>query len=695
MNGYAGKILRLDLTNRKVLTIPTSDYEQWVGAHGMGSAIFFDLVKDKTIDGFDPANVVTLMTSPFCGTLVPAAGGRTEVQGIGVQSSPIGWYTRSNFGGRFSTQLKFAGWDGVVIEGKADAPVWIDIRDGDVKIRDCEPLSLWGTDTKECQKAIWGYVARNGSYGEWLDSGGRDGGQTTQRPAVVTIGPAGENLSRMGCLIHDAGNGSGQGGFGAVFGSKNLKAISAIGTGRVEIHDPKALIEARFWQTKNYAFDVDNPLRSAIGAHNTFEGSPMPLELYAKGRTPVGKRPQACVGCHAGCRGRYEDGLGNEAICYNAVFYGAGKTLDIQRAGADLINLYGLNACEAFAGLMYLTVLNRSGAFDPDSGLECPLDFDDFGSLEFAEQFVKMIAYRNDGRGNPSQFGDDFAEGAVRAAKKWGRMDGERKYPENMLLNTFPFWGLPVHRDPRTSLDWGYGSILGDRDINEHDFDSLQRGRPEDIVKVFTDKMVPFEGDRLMLDYSEDNMYSVHIAKLVSWHRYFTRFYKQSLLFCDSRWPDMYNQHAKDKVGSTGEAEPKFLSAVTGKKMTFLEGIELGKKIWNLDHAIWTLQGRHRDMVYFSETQYTQPGRPSWSPLGLKDGEWKSLEREDSRAMDRGRFDEFKTLFYELQGWDTASGFPTRSTLAGMGLGYVADELEANGKLGTRVASTEQAVDIG
>jgi len=79
MNGYAGSILRLDLNSRNVSTMPTSDYEQWGGGHGIGSAIFFDLVKDKTIDGLDPANVVTIMTSPLCGTLAPAAGGRTTL----------------------------------------------------------------------------------------------------------------------------------------------------------------------------------------------------------------------------------------------------------------------------------------------------------------------------------------------------------------------------------------------------------------------------------------------------------------------------------------------------------------------------------------------------------------------------------------------------------------------------------------
>jgi aldehyde:ferredoxin oxidoreductase len=678
MNGYAGKILRVDLTARKISTIPTSDYEQWGGGHGIGSAIFYDLVKDKTIDGFDPANVVTLMTSPFCGTIVPAAGGRTEVQGIGVQSSPIGWFTRSNFGGRFSSQLKFSGWDGVVIEGRAAEPVWIDIRNGDVQIRECDGLGLWGTDTRECQKRIWDYVAGNDSYGDWLEPGGKNGGQTTQRPAIVTIGAGGENLSRMGCLIHDAGNGSGQGGFGAVFGSKNLKAISAIGTGGIGIHDPKALIRARLWQKKNYAFRLKGP----VPQHNAFEGAPYPLEPYGKGATSQRHRPQACVGCHAGCRARYEDGVGNEAICMNSVFYVAGKTLDIQRKAADLINEYGLNAFEASHGLNYLRALNRSGAFGAGKGLDCPLDFEDYGSLEFVEQYVKMISHRNDGRGNASQFGDDFAEGPFRAAKKWGRMEGDRQKPEDALLNMYPFWGLPYHRDPRTSVDWGYGSVLGDRDINEHAFDSMGRGEPEHMVEVFTDKMVPFEGDRLMLDYSHDNIYSEHIAKLVSWHRYYTRFYKQSLLFCDSRWPDMFNPHAEGDVGSTGLAEPKFLKAVTGKELTFLEGIELGKKIWNLDHAIWTLQGRHRDMVHFSEPHYTEARGPAWVVLARKNGKWGRYGRENSRHLDKDRFEEFKTLFYELQGWDTSSGFPTRSTLAGMGLGYVADELEAQGKLG-------------
>jgi aldehyde:ferredoxin oxidoreductase len=373
MNGYAGKILRVHLTDREISSIPTSDYEQWVGGHGMGSAIFFDLVKDKTIDGFDPANVMTLMTSPLSGTLVPGASGRTEVQAIGVQSYPIGWYTRSNFGGRFSAMLKYAGWDGIVIEGKADTPVWIDVRDDKVEIRECSLLSLWGKDTWDCQRAIWDYVVGSGSYDDWWEINGTNGGRTTQRPAVVAIGPAGEHLSRLACLIHDASNASGQGGFGAVWGSKNLKAISVIGTGSIHIHDPKALLQARLSQKEQYAFDLDN--LGQIAFSTEFRCPPLPGVFWEREKQ---HGPQACVGCHSGCRARYESGRGNEASCMTTLFYfGFAHTNEIQYQAADLLNKYGLNAFEVTIGFQYIFMLNWLGALGPGKEIDCPLDFDD------------------------------------------------------------------------------------------------------------------------------------------------------------------------------------------------------------------------------------------------------------------------------------------------------------------------------
>jgi aldehyde:ferredoxin oxidoreductase len=700
MNGYAGNILRLNLTERKVSTIPTSDYKDWGGGHGMGSAIFFDLVKDKTIDGFDPANVVTIMTSPLCGTLVAAAGGRTELQGIGVQSYPIGWFTRSNFGGRFSAMLKYAGWDGIVIEGAADEPVWIDIRDGDVRIRDCAELSLWGTDTWECQQSIWSYVSGDEGYGDWRELTGQNGVITTQRPAVLAIGPAGENLSRVACLIHDASNASGQGGFGAVFGSKNLKAVSVIGTGHVEVNDPKALLATRLWHKENYAFDLAN-LKETTSSYQ-FQCPSVPMIFWAQGRPQIGQRPQACVGCHAGCRARYKDATGNEASCFSTAFYRDASSLDIQRRASDLINRYGLNAMELAWGLTYINFLQQGGQLGTGKVPACPLDFSQYGSQEFVEQFVKMVAYGDDGKGNESQFGQDISDGFVRAAERWGR----REEDLNSGILPFPYWGLPVHADqePRAQVHWSYGTLLGDRDINEHCFDWLkvlvyvlpseyQEFFAEGIVKVMTDKMVPYQGDMDMLNFAESNIYSEHMAKLVSWQRYYTRFWKQSMLFCNNRWPDFVNVHRADAdtpigIGATGVVEPEYLKAVTGKDLSFEDGIELGRKIWNLDHAIWTLQGRHRDMVYFVDYVYEQlplfpvGAIPNIHMPGKEDGKW-GFYGYSERTLDRAKFDEFKTRFYELQGWDTATGYPTRAALESLGLGYVADELERNGKLGS------------
>ncbi|MBW2086521.1 MAG: aldehyde:ferredoxin oxidoreductase, partial [Deltaproteobacteria bacterium] len=466
MSGYAGKILRVNLTKKEITAIPTKKYEHWVGGHGMGSAIFFDLVKDKTIDGFNPANVVTLMTSPLSGTLVPAASGRTEVQGIGVQSYPIGWFTRSNFGGRFSSMLKYAGWDGVVIEGKASRPVWIDIRNDDVKIRECASLSLWGKDTWECQEIIWDYVAGEGKYGDWIKQNNSEA-RTTQRPAVVAIGPAGENLSRVACLIHDASSAAGQGGFGAVWGSKNLKAISVIGTGGIKIHDPQGLMAARLWQKKNYAFDLENLIERWGFQH---QAPPAPIALWRGGRPKIGQRPQACLGCHSACRARYDDALGNEASCFASVFYWDAKSLDIQRTASDLINKYGLNAVEMCFGLLYIYLLNQNGVLKSSNIPKCPLDFSNYGSEEFVERFVKMVSYGDDGNGNKSQFGKDISGGFVWAAEKWGR----REQDLNNGMLSFPYWGLPIHKEPRAQVYWGYATLLGDRDINEHDFDWLK-----------------------------------------------------------------------------------------------------------------------------------------------------------------------------------------------------------------------------
>jgi aldehyde:ferredoxin oxidoreductase len=124
---------------------------------------------------------------------------------------------------------------------------------------------------------------------------------------------------------------------------------------------------------------------------------------------------------------------------------------------------------------------------------------------------------------------------------------------------------------------------------------------------------------------------------------------------------------------------------VTGKDYSFTDGIELGKKIWNLDNVIWALQGRHRDMVQFAPyiynipLSYDHPSLREYLPA-RKDGKWEYLCFE-GRFLDRDRFEEWKTKYYIWEGWDTNTGRPKRSTLEFLGLGRFADELEKNGEI--------------
>jgi aldehyde:ferredoxin oxidoreductase len=720
MFGHAGKILRVNLGTGKVSELATRNYEHWVGGHGMGSAIFWDLCKDKTIGPFDEGNVITIMTSPLTGTLAPGGASRTEMQGIGAQSSPIGWFTRSNLGGRFGAMLKYAGWDGIVIEGKASVPVWLDIRNDDVKIQ--EAGRLWGLDTWETQQQIWKQVTAGAGWVEVESKKVR--GRTTQKPAVLAIGPAGENICRIAAIIHDAGNAAGQGGFGAVWGSKNLKAISVIGTQSVSIADPKALLEARTWAMKNFTLNVDDPAvmtnassvakNFQIRSLSSFGSLPMPVTFWSRS---MPHRPQACVGCPAGCRTRTASGLGNESSCAETAIYtafdirknsgavsrflikladrilgdvgAAAAAMLIQQPrpvsyqATDLCQRLGINAFELFRGLPYLRDLYMMGVLGPGRKINSDLDFGELGTLEFAHKLFHAIAER---RG----IGADLADGFYRAAAQWGRLD------EDLAGGLLPYayWGLPDHYDPRYQVEWGYGSVMGDRDINEHGLNMLfwmptaantLGGDPfmsaEEAVNAFSETMKPYDGDPLMLDYSEDNMYSPHIAKTVAWHRHYTRFWKQSVLFCDYLFPDIMNAASPTKRGLTGVAEPKFLSAVTGASLSFVDGIELGRKIFTLDNAVWTLQGRTRDLVRFAPYIYKQPLPISCLVPGRENGKWKFINPK-GRSLDEDKFEQWKQSFYELEGWDPKTGWPRRKTLNDLGIDRVADELAAAGKLG-------------
>jgi aldehyde:ferredoxin oxidoreductase len=705
MYGYAGKILRLDLTNRKALVLNTEKYRGWGGGHGLGAALFWEFCRDKTIiDGRNPANVCIVATSPLCGTGVPSATGRCEVVGVGVGYDGISWFTRSGIGGRFSTMLKYAGWDAIVIEGRSEKPVWVDIRNDKVVIRDAS--GLWGKDSWAAQQEIWSMIgspaATHNSWQELADLNNadkqerKDEGRTTQKPAVMVIGPAGENQCH-GALIHDAGNGAGQGGFGSVWGSKNLKAISVIGTGSIKVADPKALIQARQILKKKYITSYEAPdfrQWSRIGgmARPIIQG-PIPTEE---------RRPQSCQGCVNGCRSRTNLGYGNESACQETSWYNeyiqkvaknAKEFGELSLRVADLCQKYGINSFVLQTGLPWLEHLHEEGVLGPGRKIPSTLPWEKLGTFEFAEKLIHALSTGTD-------IGKDLAEGWVPTARKWGR---EKDLHTGAMQ--FSYWGCPEHGyDPRAELEWGYGSIMGDRDANLHCFNFMFttvsaafayslpiRIEAEELVRIQARKMAPYAKDRPeVFDFSDANMYSEDVAQLVRWQQHYCRFWKNSALYCDLKWPDLFNTNTPNREGATGSSdagEQVFWNAVTGDAMTLEKGIALGRRIWNLDNAIWVLQGRHRDRVHFAPYIYETTFEKNelfpfymW-PCRDEKGKWAYTDLM-GRSLDKKKFDEWKTLFYRLEGWNTKTGWPTRSTLEKLDLRFAADALKAAGRLG-------------
>lgn len=703
--GYAGKILRLDLTQRKAIVLDTEPYKAWGGGHGLGAALFWEFCKDKTItSGLHPANVCCVAASAVCGTGVPSATGRTEVVAVGVGYDGIDWFTRSGFGGRFSTMLKFAGWDAIVIEGQADQPVWIDIRNDVVKIRDA--TGLWGKDSWATQLEIWKQIGiETGTRGGWVDIDslkdatkrrGVDSGRTTQKPAIVTIGPAGENRCH-GALIHDAGNGAGQGGMGSVWGAKNLKAISVIGTGLLKVANPMALIKAREVLKTKYITSYEQPdfrqWSRVGGLAKPLTQAPIPTE---------DRRPQACQGCVNGCRSRSNLGYGNESACQETFWYNefmqkvakSPKELgEWSLKVADLCQKYGINSFVLQPGLPWLEFLHEEGLLGPGKKIPSSLPWDKLGTLEFVEKFVHALSTGTD-------IGKDLAAGFVPAARKWGREEDLRT---GRLL--FSYWGCPEHGyDPRAELEWGYGSIMGDRDTNTHCFNFMFttisaalayalpiRVNAKDLVTIQASQLAPYAKNRPeVFNFADDNMYSEAVAQLVRWQQHYCRFWKNSALFCDLKWPDLFNTNTPDLHGATGSddaGEHVFWNAVTGENLTLVDGIARGRRIWNLDNAIWTLQGRHRKIAQFApyifDTKYEKNELfPFYMwPCKNAKGEWEYTDLM-GRSLDRKGFEDWKTIFYRLEGWDIETGWPTAKTLAELDLGFVADTLRAAGRLG-------------
>jgi len=225
-NGYYKELLDINLSTKEIkrIPIPQKDIEHFIGGRGLGMKILWDRLKKPGIDALSPENPLMFMPGPFSGFPVPSAS-RTVVVTKSPCTSPetsayphASTISYSNMGGFLGPEIRFAGYDGIVISGKASTPSYIVIEDDRVEIRDAKPF--WGMKTDEFDKTLIKEL-------------------NNQRFQTCYIGPAGENGVSYACILHTTARAAGR-GVGAVMGSKNLKAIAVKGTGMPNIADLNA-----------------------------------------------------------------------------------------------------------------------------------------------------------------------------------------------------------------------------------------------------------------------------------------------------------------------------------------------------------------------------------------------------------------------------------------------------------------------
>ncbi len=409
--GYFGKILEIDLCSQNAtpLLLDKKIFEDYIGGRGMATRLFFDRV-DPACDPLGPENILVLATSAIIGTRAP-----TGCRGHMVFKSPLtGMIGSSNCGGTWAPIFKSTGYDALVIKGKAAAPVIIDIRPDRVEFTSAE--DIWGMDVPSTTEKL-------------LSDSPAD-----HRPRILCIGPAGENLVRFASVMNDNNRAYGRSGPGAVFGSKNLKAIRVSGREKIQIKDPERF-QSGLDQT-NYLLKsapITKRLLRELGTsgliklidiidmlpHKNFQDTLHREEDLDKvsGETlskTLLKKAGSCYGCPMACQrhtevgGKSGEGPEYETDVMMGPNCGIYDLEAITRAnylcnelGIDTISLGGTLACAI--------ELIEKGIIPSQ---EADVRNMRFGNPGILEKAVQDIAYR---RG----FGDRLAEGSYRLAEHY------------------------------------------------------------------------------------------------------------------------------------------------------------------------------------------------------------------------------------------------------------------------------------
>jgi aldehyde:ferredoxin oxidoreductase len=646
--GYAGRILRLDLSSKRVDDFSTSDYaNRFCGGRGFAVRLYWDETKPET-SAFDADNLLVFATGPLAG--VPVIGGsRWQVCGKSPAAEPH-HFSYSNLGGKWGAALKFTGYDAVAIQGCSELPVYALINEDGVSIRDAS--ALWGKGaigTRESLKAELGDTAR-----------------------VAAIGPAGENLAVMATILADQDS-SGSGGLGAAMGSKKLKAIVVMSAKRgTEVAQPEKL-------------------RGLIDYYRSLVRIPLKASTYrysddlvpSFGRVKM-KKADPCYGCRGCTRRLYEaeDGKKGKYMCASALFYQpwvvrhhGGWKDDVAFYATKLIDDYGLDSKAIDHTIGWLHACHKAGILtDEVTGIPISRA----GSLEFIERLTRKIAFREG-------FGDLLANGVHAVAEAVG--------PEAVkLVGGVGYLGMPEYEllyDPRLyiphALLYAMEPRLPMSQLHEYGvlmpkFAAWAKKLPDaqaspEVVKAIARR---FWGGEIAGDLSTYEGKALAAKKIQD-----RETAKECLILCDMMWPIVDLADAEDHVGDPA-LESKLLSAVTGRDIDE-EGLNwIGERVFNLQRAILVREGhRGRDFDQPPSRCFTDPLRFDQvnQDCVVPGGNWEPVSRKGA-TLDRESFESMRDEYYQLRGWDMKTGLQTGAALEDLGLKDVAGDLEARGLLG-------------
>lgn len=614
LGGFCGTVLVVDLTRGEVSKepLPEEYARDYLGGLGLTIKLAWEHIRPGT-DPLAPENPIVLGAGPLVGTDLPSASRVYSVTKL-PESGTIGW---SGAGGvTFGCMLKNAGYDHIVIKGGSAHPVFLEILDGEASLRDAS--SLWGLGVADTCEALW---------------------ERRERPAgVLAIGPAGEKRVRFSMASIDRIATLGRGGFGAVMGSKNLKAVVVRGTRGVRVADPKAYASLRKEILEKIRAYPHLKEWQEVGLINTFPF--VEKDVYFK----IKKKRVACVSCPIGCKDVVEirDGAFKGLVAcsssainlFTPVVYGMKDSREAVRLVA-LLDGYGLDMFEFFGLMGFARTLAEKGLI-PVQQAEPPIALDSLASME---AWAGKIARREG-------LGDVLAEGFRGILDAFG--DKALGLAPALVKGMHPYAG------PGSALPWDLfgtmelGQVLDPRGPHVGSSGSptyFARRSLEVFPKHLARMGVPEEDVAGLLPRSAAGDFEdLKVGALLRHsHRWFTIL--GSLGVC-----------ARAQINRFYNASycARAYEAVTGIETSLAELRQRADRAWTLLRLENVREGLQRDRDESLPKQWFGKGRFKEYVSG------KELTQEDAQAMIED--------YYRAWGWNPKTGVPTERALESLGL---------------------------